>query len=402
MESSLFAKRSNTLSTLTYAKSENYLFSVVQQCLFRKDIPIELRILVVKYMYYPFIKKKEHLVKLIEYFHSHLSPETRSDDNIKYFLFYGMLEYLDTARITDMSYLFEWKKFVWDLSRWNTRNVTNMQFMFSNCFRWNPNFHIENWNVSKVTDMSYMFYDCQGFNRPINSWNVSSLENASYMFVNCHQFNQSLVNWNVSRLRLANWMFHATRGMKWDWDIGRWNTESLEEMNAMFACCTMFNCPIGSWNVRKVRNAVGFLENAVYFNQPLDNWVFAPEFMDSMFRNCSHFNQRIDHFDCSNLVSMQSLLEGASNFNQPFDNWNEFDALVSMNKMFYRCSSLNQSFHHWNSIVTKSTLFSPSFEDMFSGCGKMNPQSILSWKVFQNMKEDEKEKFILFLGLYIQ
>ena len=47
-----------------------------------------------------------------------------------------------------------------DISKWDTRNVTNMGAMFYNCNSLESLPDISKWDTNNVTDMSYMFYEC--------------------------------------------------------------------------------------------------------------------------------------------------------------------------------------------------------------------------------------------------
>ena len=47
-----------------------------------------------------------------------------------------------------------------DLSNFNTSNVTNMEFMFNECYKLKEIKGLNNFNTSKVTNMSLMFRYC--------------------------------------------------------------------------------------------------------------------------------------------------------------------------------------------------------------------------------------------------
>ena len=47
-----------------------------------------------------------------------------------------------------------------DLSSFDTKNVTNMSYMFCDCTSLNNLSSISKWNTKNVTDMSFMFSDC--------------------------------------------------------------------------------------------------------------------------------------------------------------------------------------------------------------------------------------------------
>ena len=71
------------------------------------------------------------------------------------------LEYLNTANVTDMSFLFYGceKLTSLDLSHFNTANVTNMSSMFDGCTGLSS-LDVTNFNTANVTNMRYMFSGC--------------------------------------------------------------------------------------------------------------------------------------------------------------------------------------------------------------------------------------------------
>ena len=85
-------------------------------------------------------KTKEQLKQLINYAFKHDIYD---------------LNFIDTSKITDMSWLFENVKHNFDISSWDVSNVTNMTGMFYCCYDFNCD--LSNWDVSNVTDMGYAF-----------------------------------------------------------------------------------------------------------------------------------------------------------------------------------------------------------------------------------------------------
>ena len=66
---------------------------------------------------------------------------------------------------------------------------------------------ISNWDVSKVTNMQYMFFKCNKFNQDISNWNVSNVTDMTGMFHSCESFNQDLSDWNVYKVKFNRGMF---------------------------------------------------------------------------------------------------------------------------------------------------------------------------------------------------
>src|SRR5574344_1356251 len=64
------------------------------------------------------------------------------------------LNFIDTSKIKDMSWLFSGTDFNGDISQWDVSNVSDMCGMFEHS-RFNGD--ISKWNVSRVENMSSMF-----------------------------------------------------------------------------------------------------------------------------------------------------------------------------------------------------------------------------------------------------
>ncbi len=55
--------------------------------------------------------------------------------------------------------------------------------------------HISGWDTSNVTDMSGLFYCRYQFNEDISQWDVSNVKNMSCMFQSLESFTQPLQGW---------------------------------------------------------------------------------------------------------------------------------------------------------------------------------------------------------------
>ena len=69
------------------------------------------------------------------------------------------------------------------ISKWNTNNVNNMNWMFSNCSLLSlPD--ISKWNTNNANNMNWMFSNCSLLPLPdISKWNSNNV--LSLMFSNC-------------------------------------------------------------------------------------------------------------------------------------------------------------------------------------------------------------------------
>ena len=97
------------------------------------------------------------------------------------------LEYLNTEKVTDMSYMFNncSKLTSLDVTKFNTANVTNMGYMFYSCSAL-LSLDVTNFNTEKVTDMSFMFSSCSKLTSlDVSKFNTVNVTNMSCMFSSC-------------------------------------------------------------------------------------------------------------------------------------------------------------------------------------------------------------------------
>ena len=134
------------------------------------------------------------------------------------------LEYLNTEKVTDMSYMFYYcssltsldvthfntanvrnmsymfcscsKLTSLDVTNFNTANVTNMSKMFSNCLSL-TSLYLTNFNTEKVTYMDGMFSSCSSLTTIYASskFVTPQVSNSSSMFYNCEKLKGEEVGW---------------------------------------------------------------------------------------------------------------------------------------------------------------------------------------------------------------
>ena len=73
-----------------------------------------------------------------------------------------------------------------DIRKFNTTNVKNMAFMFTNCSRL-AKLDLKNFNTKNVTNMEYMFSGCTSLKELKfgDNFNTTSVEKMNYMFYKC-------------------------------------------------------------------------------------------------------------------------------------------------------------------------------------------------------------------------
>ena len=164
-----------------------------------------------------------------------------------------------------------------------------------------------NWiDTSKITGMSYLFYEMSTFNGHIENWDVSNVENMNRMFLNAKAFNQPIGDWNVSKVKDMHGMFASA--LSFNQPIGNWNVSNVEDMTSMFCLAESFNQPIGDWDVSNVKDMYSMFSYAKAFNQPIGDWnISNVKDISWMFNNACSFNQLLNNWDIRNIKNMNYM-----------------------------------------------------------------------------------------------
>ena len=111
------------------------------------------------------------------------------------------LEYLNTANVTDMSFLFyDCQKLTsLDLSHFNTANVTNMSSMFDGCTGL-TSLDVTNFNTANVKNMRYMFSGCHKLKEIYISSNfvTDTVKSSEDMFLGCNSLSGD-IDWTSDK-----------------------------------------------------------------------------------------------------------------------------------------------------------------------------------------------------------
>ncbi len=126
------------------------------------------------------------------------------------------------------------------------------------------------WDTSEVTDMRYMFSNAFSFDQDIGGWNTGEVTDMSTMFSNAFSFDQDIGGWNTSEVTNMSLMFNGASSF--DQDIGGWDTSEVTDMRYMFSNASSFDQDIswkgedGKWQVDKVTNFTLFITTSVPFS----------------------------------------------------------------------------------------------------------------------------------------
>ena len=204
-----------------------------------------------------------------------------------------------------------------DLGSLNTKNVTNMRYMFSLRDPSSRSFYSSDWNnttnhwltsmdlrgfeTGKVKDMSYMFYGRHMMTQlQIDTWDVSSLENMTKMFYQCVLVPElGVSDWDVSsvvdmsyafgycqrlrKLDVSDWDVSSVSTMEGAFyycnsmaalDVSNWDVSNVRTMKSMFSYCSILEyVDVSRWDVSNVNNMTDMFAHCLVLDEPeVDNW----------------------------------------------------------------------------------------------------------------------------------
>ena len=149
------------------------------------------------------------------------------------------IENLNTANVTNMSYMFDNCQNLssLNLSKFNTENVTNMSYMFDNCQNLSS-LDLSKFNTAKVTNMCAMFTHCQNLSSlDLSKFNTANVTDMSWMFSDCQLSSLDLSNFNTEKVREMYNMFSFCQKLS-SLNLTNFNTEKVTNMDYMFNGCS--------------------------------------------------------------------------------------------------------------------------------------------------------------------
>ena len=173
------------------------------------------------------------------------------------------LEYLNTAKVTDMGNMFYGCSALTslDLTNFNTANVEFMYYMFEGCSAL-KSLDLTNFNTAKVTDMSFMFNGCSALTSlDLTNFNTAKVVNMGNMFYGCSALTSlDLTNFNTANVTDMSFMFHGCSALT-SLDLTNFNTANVTYMDNMFnGCSALTSLDLTNFNTAKVTHMNNMFE----------------------------------------------------------------------------------------------------------------------------------------------
>ena len=242
------------------------------------------------------------------------------------------LEYLNTEKVTDMSYMFFAcsKLTSLDVTNFNTENVKNMVRMFHNCSAL-TSLDVTKFNTGNVTDMGYMFYNCSKLTSlDVTKFNTAKVTDMSYMFLNCSKLTSlDVTKFNTGNVTDMGYMFYNCSALT-SLDVTNFNTMNVTNMRFMFyGCSSLTSLDVTKFNTEKVTNMNRMFSNCsslTSLNLTKFNTAEVTD-MRQMFNECSTLTTiyASDKFVTTNVEKGSNMFSNCINLKGFIDNKNNSD-----------------------------------------------------------------------------
>ena len=150
------------------------------------------------------------------------------------------IENLNTANVTDMSYMFKNCSNLakLDVAHFNTAKVTTMNSMFTRCSNL-AELDLTHFNTANVTNMYEMFNGCSNLVKlDVTNFNTAKVTTMFGMFNKCSNLTElDVTHFNTAKVTAMNGMFSGCSNLT-ELDLTHFNTENVTNMWIMFDGCS--------------------------------------------------------------------------------------------------------------------------------------------------------------------
>ena len=314
------------------------------------------------------------------------------------------LEYLNTANVTNMSFLFDHcqKLTSLDLSNFNTAKVTNMNKMFSNCSNLKTIYASDKFTTAAVTESKNMFSYCGSLSGDID-WSDKAVDKTyakidggyfrdkaydnrpwvkyadgtltfrcgykKILGENEYELNsdEELPAWNTHKNKITRVVFEASFANARPTTCYAWfknftflnqiegienlNTENVTSMAYMFSSCNkLAELDVTHFNTANVKN------------------------MEYMFECCKGLSSLdVTNFNTANVTNMLAMFGRTSLTSLDVTHFNTAN-VKDMTSMFYACRGLTSL-----DVTNFNTANVTSMRDMFCNCDKLTSLDVTNF-----------------------
>ena len=268
----------------------------------------------------------------------------------------------DDENLTDMGYMFCDCYILSSISNnsiWRTDKVINMEYMFYNCkalISLPDNF--SKWDTSNIIDMKYMFDGCTSLSHmpDVSEWKTINVTDMTHMFCNCEALESldNIYKWNISKVESISGMFWNCKNLKSLSNIIKWETSNVNDMSYMLCNCfsleEIFEGTDVRWRTNKVTTMSKMFSGCKKLEklpEAITKWdTSLVAYMSYMFSNCEklkYIPNGIENWKTNNVIYINNMFENCSSLEEipNIKKW-ELSNTVSRNDMFKGCNALKE------------------------------------------------------------
>ena len=220
-----------------------------------------------------------------------------------------------------------------DLSGFNTVNVTNMTNMFRATKA--TTLDISNLDTSNVTNMSYMFSSSKATSLNLKGIDTSSVTDMSGMFMSAYATTIDISSFDTSNVTNMRSMFSTSRAT--EIILGNINTSNVTDMSRMFSNSYATTLDVSNLNTSKVTD------------------------MNRMFFSISLTALDLSNFDTSNVTNMEGMFSSGDAVTIDVSSF-DTSKVTNMSSMFYYLKSLKTIYASSKFVTTTVTDSTSMFE----------------------------------------
>ena len=264
----------------------------------------------------------------------------------------------DTRNVTDMKYMFRDCSSLdeLDLSSFDTSSLNTMYGMFYNCSKL-KSIDLSSFTTPELTSLYETFYGCSALEElDMSAFNTSKVTTLHGTFRGCSQLTHiyGMNGFDTSRVTTLNHTFRGCTALI-DADVSRFDTSSVTNMAYAFCGCNSLPVlDVSGWDTSNVLD-MAYMFDGCSTVEVLDvsgfdtrkvyqlTWSIADGYsgMGYMFRNCRNVRELdVSHFYTRSIYHMEYMFSGCASLESldlsSFDTSN----IIDMCRMFEGCSSL--------------------------------------------------------------
>ena len=265
-----------------------------------------------------------------------------------------------------------------NIGRIDTRDTTNMSYMFNNCIGL-TSLDVSNFNTSNVTNMHAMFFYCTSLNSlEVSDFETSNVTDMALMFWYCSNLTSlDVSNFNTSNVTDMQLMFGNCSSLT-SLDVSNFDTSKVTNMNSMFGnCSSLTSLNVSGFNASKVISMYQMFYNCKGITS-LNLSNFKPEnakYLYGMFLGCSSLTSiDLSNFNTKNATTMLNMFNGCSSLTSIDASAFRTGEVTTMENMFAGCTALVNL-----NITSFDTSKVETMQKMFNKCSSISVLDLSSF-----------------------